>query len=163
MGTLYSLLLVQQMLTLVMFCAPLYMIFFGEKGGRKIPYAVVMCITGISLFAISKAGIDNMPLLYGATLMVGWTIFAHQNFCTVYQAELFPTKVRGMVIGISNIFTKSGTIMTQGVIAPALYGAFGFKGYFLVLAAVYILMSIFILLIAPRTAGLSLEALNECE
>ncbi len=151
---------VQELLTVSMVLAPLFLVLFGDKGGRKLPYAFTMCVTGISLFFLAQIGISNVNYLYITVLMIGWAMFTHQNFAVLFSSELFPTRVRSMVIGVINILVRIGMILSQALIVPFLYNNYGFKGYFSTLAAIYLIMSLFILVIAPKTAGKSLEELN---
>lgn len=151
---------VQQILSLTMMIGPLYVILFGDKGGRKIPYAVAMIIAGISILGIAIAGTDNLPLLFLATAMAGWSMITHQSFGAVYTPELYPTSIRGMVVGVSTVCTRGSTVFLQAAFVPFLYNTYGYTKYMFVVSGIYLVMSMFILAVAPRTAGKSLEELN---
>lgn len=151
---------VQQVLSLTMMLGPIYVILFGDKGGRKIPYAVAMAIVGISVIGLAFAGTTNLPLIMFFTAMAGWSLTTNNSFVAVYVPELYPTFIRGMVVGVTTVCTRASTVFIQALFIPFLYTSYGYTTYMLVVAGIYLAMTIFILAIAPRTAGKSLEELN---
>ena len=151
---------IQQIYSLALIIPPFYVMLFGDKGGRKIPYAIAMLIGGIAIAGIGLTGTANIPLLIGFVILMASVLTSHLNFLTIYGGELFPTRVRSLVSGLTFLIIRMGTFITQSFVVGALYSMAGFKGYFMSISSVYILMFIFILAIAPRSAKINLEKLN---
>lgn len=150
----------QQVISFVMLLEPFYVIFFGDKGGRKIPYAVAMFIICAGLVVISIAGVANPKLLLVGVVIVGGFYITNQQFFPVYASECYPTKVRVIIVSWLYLVTRACTIPTNAVIAPKLYETSGFSQYFLCLALVYFVVATLILVLGPKTAGKTLEELN---
>ncbi len=151
----------QQWVTLALLASPFYVIFFGDKGGRKYPYAIALSFIALGLLGISLAGVANTGLLTAAVLLVGAFYITNQGFSSVYLSECFPTRVRVIIYSIFLISQRGVNIFTNSYVAPKLYEAVGFSGYFQVLTAVYIAVILLILWIGPKTAGKSLEEITE--
>ncbi len=151
----------QQWVTLALLAGPLYIILFGDKGGRKYPYAIALSFIALGLLGISLAGTVNTSLLTASVLLVGAFYICNQGFSSVYASECFPTRVRVIIFSIFLVSQRCVNIITNSVIAPKLYKSAGFSGYFLALTAVYIAVIILILWIGPKTAGKSLEEITQ--
>lgn len=151
----------QQWVTLAMLIGPFYVIFFGDKGGRKYPYAIALAIIAVGLLLAAVAGSGNTGLLTIGVVTVGALYITNQGFSSVYTAECYPTRVRAIIYSIFLFSQRGVNIFTNSVVAPKLYEKAGFSGYFAALAAIYIATVVLILWIGPKTAGKSLEEITQ--
>jgi len=150
----------QQWVTMAMIFAPIYGMLFGDKGGRKYPYAIALSFIAIGLFGISFSGLANKGLLISFLLLVGAFYFTNNGFIGIYSSECYPTRVRATIYALLLMTQKVVNIFTNNYVAPNLYKTVGFEGYFQVLAAVYVAIILLILWLGPKTSGKSLEELT---
>ncbi len=150
----------QQIVTIALIFGPLYVALFGDKGGRKYPYAIAMALVGIGLFGIYKVGLANTGLLTLAVIIAGAFVGTNQIFSTVYTSECYPTRVRVIVLSLFLLCQRGVSILSNTFVAPKLYEGAGFSGYFAFLAVIYFVLAVLILWIGPKTAGKSLEELT---
>jgi putative MFS transporter len=92
-----------------------------------------------------------LPLLHAS--------YAGTNSFHIYQAELFPTKIRSSAIGIPYAFSR----ITAGVLpfgALALLARFGPVGVFTGSAVLMAVLCLAVAILGPRTTGRSLESVT---
>ena len=96
-------------------------------------------------------------------LIVGF-VASMQTFLNVavwvWLAEVFPLPMRGVGIGVSQLFGwgMNGTI---ALVFPSMVAGFGISGVFFIFAIVGVLALVFVATQVPETRGISLERMEE--
>ncbi|XP_066279580.1 organic cation transporter protein-like [Branchiostoma lanceolatum] len=90
--------------------------FLMERCGRKLPSVVFMLLGGCAC-AATAAVPQTYPMISTVLAMVGrFGISVSFNVFYVYSAEVFPTVVRNMGLGVATMLARVG-----GIIAPFIY------------------------------------------
>lgn len=146
----------------------LFALYMMDRVDRRTTF-----ITGLSLTTTfhlligicSKVMAEDNPLRAWVilALIVGF-VASMQSFLNVavwvWLAEVFPLPMRGVGIGISQLFGWG----MNGVIAlvfPSLVAGVGISGVFFIFAIVGVLALIFVVTQVPETRGISLEKMEE--
>ncbi|MGC3022086.1 sugar porter family MFS transporter [Brevibacterium sp. FAM 24630] len=146
----------------------LFALYMMDRVDRRTTF-----ITGLSLTTTfhlliglcSKFMSEDNPLRAWVilALIVGF-VASMQSFLNVavwvWLAEVFPLPMRGVGIGISQLFGwgMNGAI---ALVFPSLVAGIGISGVFFLFAAVGVLALIFIATQVPETRGISLEKMEE--
>ena len=130
---------------------------FADKFERK--WQIVWSALGIAAFGLLFAR-GRAPLwiiAWGVLLTCAnnWMSFAFHT----YQAELFPTRVRGRAVGFVYCWSRLSAILASFLIGFFLRG-FGVAGVFALIAASMLVVILAIGIFGPRTRGLTLDAIS---
>jgi MFS transporter, putative metabolite:H+ symporter len=136
---------------------PLLAMRYADRIERK--WQIVWAAAGIAVFGLifaqmrAPAGIIVFGILI--TLANNWLSPAFH----VYQAELYPTRIRGQAVGFVYSWSRFSTIFVGFLIAATLRRA-GTPGVFTLIAAAMLVVMIVIAAMGPRTSMQRLEAVS---
>jgi len=128
--------------------APMLSLFVADKIERK--YQLALACSGCALLGIafSMQSVAGIVVLIGflLTLNNGWMSSSYHS----YQAELFPTRVRGQAVGFVYSWSRLSAIFSSYIISYLLarYGNFG---VFAFITAAMAIIVITVLTFGPRT------------
>ncbi len=129
----------------------------SDRGGRKIPLAILSVATGAS--AIAFAFMDGLAGLVCAGFAVTVVNMAVNFILFSYTAESYPTKMRNTATGFHNGLARLSVSASQPLI-PMIHQAYGFAGVFGAVGTLFLLPVIPLLLWGKRTGGKSLEEIE---
>jgi MFS transporter, putative metabolite:H+ symporter len=133
---------------------PLLFLLFADRLERK-TQLVVACIA-MALFGIAfghQTG-GTAIIVLGALITLSGALLSYAGHA--YQAELFPTDVRGRAIGFVYSFSRLSTIASSFLIAATLRSA-GPNGVFAVIAGCMLIVAVAVGVFGPRTRGRALD------
>lgn len=136
--------------------------YLVEKIGRKKVLSIYFFGTAVAAWLFGHAGSEMTIIIYGCLLY----FFALGAWGCVYAytPEVYPTEVRGSGVGWAAAFGRLGAFSAPFVV-PVVYRAFGAeKGFtyvFILLMAVFFLVSVVVTLIGKETMGKTLEEINQ--
>jgi putative MFS transporter len=133
-------------------CAPL-----ADRFERKhLIMAAAVATAGLGLaFSAQSAPVAIVALGIGLTVSNNLLSLAYH----AYQAELYPTRIRGSAVGFVYAWSRLSTVASSFVIAALLTG-FGPGGVFVFIALAMAVVVAAVGLFGPRTSGLSLESVS---
>ncbi|MFI7382364.1 MFS transporter [Streptomyces sp. NPDC049813] len=144
--------------------------FLGYPVGSAVSVLFIERIERRTLIIASAAAIAVCGLAFGtaassaaivtAGILMTLTQNVFSNAFHVYQAELFPTALRGSAVGIAYSLSR----LTGGVlpfVGVAVLDAFGPTGLFAGCAALMALLCVDVAVYGPRTTGRALESVRE--
>ncbi|MFJ8826916.1 MFS transporter [Streptomyces sp. NPDC102467] len=132
-------------------------ILFIERIERKT--LVIASAAGIAVFGLAFGTADSSVAIVAAGVLMTLTQNIFSNAFHVYQAELFPTGMRGSAVGIAYSLSR----LTGGVlpfVGLAVLDAFGATGMFAGCAVLMALLCVDVALLGPRTTGRALESVR---
>jgi MFS transporter, putative metabolite:H+ symporter len=136
---------------------PLLGILIADRMERK--WQICVAAIGIAGFGLAFSAQRDPTLLIlfgiGLTLSNNWLSFAFHN----YQAELFPTRIRGRAVGFVYGWSRLSAALSGLVIAFFL-GHGGTEAVFIFIAFAMAIVVTSIGGFGPRTRGLALEAIS---
>ena len=136
--------------------------YLVERIGRKIVLSVYFAGTALAAWLFGQAGSSTEVLIYGCLLY--FFSLGAWGCVYAYTPEVYPTVARASGSGWSAAFGRLGAFIAP-LVLPAIYGAYGIeKGYsyvFILLTAVFAIVSIVVLLLGKETKGISLEEINQ--
>lgn len=130
---------------------------FSDRMERKWQGVLTAVVVGVG--GLVFAGLQNglALILVGVLIKFGSTNFS--SFFKTYQAELYPTRIRGLAIGFVYSFNRLAGVFSGFIVAYALK-EWGVTGVFVLLAASMAVVCIVIAALGPRTLGRPLEAIS---
>ena len=129
----------------------------ADKGGRKIPLAVLFI--GAAITAFIFGGMKTLALLIAAGFMVTIFNMAGSFLLFSYTAESYPTRMRNTATGFHNGLARLSVSGSQFFI-PMIHAGWGFAGIFTTVAVLFFLPVIPLMLWGMRTGGKSLEEIE---
>ncbi|MEV1022902.1 MFS transporter [Streptomyces sp. NPDC050264] len=132
-------------------------ILFIERIERKT--LVITSAAGIAVFGLAFGTAESSVAIVAAGVLMTLTQNIFSNAFHVYQAELFPTAMRGSAVGIAYSLSR----LTGGVlpfVGLAVLDAFGATGMFAGCAVLMALLCLDVALLGPRTTGRALESVR---
>lgn len=115
-----------------------------------------LCVAAFGLvFAQMRAPVTI--ILFGALVTLANNIMSFSFHA--YQAELYPTRIRGTAVGFVYSWSRLSTVFSAFLIAFVL-GRFGTEGVFALIAAAMAVVASVIGAMGPRTNNRSLEAIS---
>lgn len=89
--------------------------FALERYGRKVPYAINMCLTGVSLIFVIFIPSEFESMVTVCALIGKFSISFTYNTIYIITAESHPTVIRNSVISICESFSGLGAIIAPNV------------------------------------------------
>jgi putative MFS transporter len=136
---------------------PLLGMSIADKMERK--WQIVCAALGIAVFGLIFAHltVEAALIIFGVliTLSNNWMSFAFHN----YQAELFPTRVRGRAVGFAYAWSRLSAAISGLAIAFFL-GLGGTSAVFIFIACCMLIVMGVIGFFGPNTRGLALEEIS---
>ncbi|HEY8804213.1 MAG TPA: sugar porter family MFS transporter [Clostridium sp.] len=140
---------------------------FANRFGRR-PLLLIglsgttLTMLAMSIFTSTLAGTTILPYVV-LTLTVIFLAFFQGclgTVCWLLLAEIFPTRIRGLGMGIAVFFLWT-TNFFIGLLFPTMLKALGLSGSFMVFVALGVIGLIFVYNCVPETLGVSLEELEK--
>jgi putative MFS transporter len=135
---------------------PLLGMLFADRVERKTQICVSLLIMGLVMAWFSQATSPVLLTLLGVVFTLAANVMSYAYHG--YQAELYPTRVRARAVGFVYSWSRISAAFTGLVIGNLLH-SYGVTGvaYFI---GVSMVLGICMILLGPRTKGLSLETIN---
>ena len=144
--------------------------FIGYPVGSLLSLPLVERVERKILLVVSGLGMAVFGLLFGlsdapgAIVIFGflYTVISNvfSNAFHVYQAEIFPTRLRATASGSTYALSRLSNALLPFILLPVL-AAFGPVAMFAVVSAAMVVVALDIGLLGPRSTGRDLEAVNE--
>ena len=136
---------------------PLLAMFYAERFQRKWQICVLALVLGGAglLFAMARAPV--FLVVFGTIVALANAWFS-ATFHT-YQAELFPTRIRGQAVGFVYAWSRFSSIFVPFLIAAVLR-ANGTLGVFAMICTAMIIVTLDIGILGPATNGRDLDELS---
>jgi putative MFS transporter len=125
-----------------------------ERKVQIVAAALTTAVLGLA-FAGQSAPVVLIVLGVGVTFSNNLLSYAYH----AYQAELYPTRIRGAAVGFVYAWSRLSTVVSSFVIA-ALLTAFGAPGVFAFIAFSMAMVILAVGVWGPRTLGQSLESVS---
>jgi len=168
-GTLVPLVLVAKGFPVVQSLGFVALTFLGYPVGSLLSLPLVERLERKVLLVASGLGMAVFGLLFGlsdapaAIVIFGflYTVISNvfSNSFHVYQAEIFPTRLRATASGSTYALSRLSNALLPFILLPVL-AAFGPVAMFAVVSAAMVVVALDIGLLGPRTTGRNLEAVN---
>jgi putative MFS transporter len=135
---------------------PLIAMKYADVLERK--WQIVALAIAIAVFGTIFAQMRNplLIILFGSLITLANNWFG--SLFHTYQAELYPTRIRGKAVGFVYCWSRLSGVFVGFVIA-ALLKDFGTGGVFAFIAGSMAVVALTIGILGPKTSGLSLEVL----
>jgi MFS transporter, putative metabolite transport protein len=123
-----------------------------ERWGRK-PFAATAC----ALAAIGALATAFLPR-GGLWLIAAFSLFAIATQMSVlpfwpWSVELLPTRLRATGQSIGSAAGKLGICLGVLIFSPSVIAAMGWTAYFLLVAAIFLALVVFVWVVGPETKG----------
>ncbi|HYL35148.1 MAG TPA: MFS transporter, partial [Bryobacteraceae bacterium] len=135
---------------------PLLAAGLADKAERKwqiVAAAFAIAVSGVLFGQMTSAG---LLILFGVLLTLSNNILSFAFHA--YQAELYPTRIRALAVGLVYSWSRLSVVFTSFVIAFFL-DRFGVAGVFTLIAGSMLAVMLVIGWLGPRTNRLALEAI----
>jgi putative MFS transporter len=129
-----------------------------ERFERK--YLIIASAVGIALFGIVFAAATSVAVIVVAGFLLTAVSNVFSNTFHIYQAEIFPTVIRGTASGICYSLSRATSTAMPFVAVPAL-AALGPVAVFSGSAVLVVLLCLDVGLLGPRSTGLKLEEVQQ--
>lgn len=133
-------------------------VLFIERIERKT--LVIVSAAAIAVFGLAFGTAQSSVAIVSAGVLMTLTQNIFSNAFHVYQAELFPTEMRGGAVGIAYSLSR----LTGGIlpfVGLAVLDEFGAEGMFAGCAVLMALLCVDVALLGPRTTGRALEQVRD--
>jgi putative MFS transporter len=132
-------------------------ISFADRVERKWQIAASAITLGVAGMVFAQASKPILILLSGIVVTMSASILV--GAFNVYQAEIFPTRMRAMAVGFVYSWGRLGGVLNGFLIAVTL-GRFGVNGVFTLIAGCMAMIVLVIGALGPRTRNRSLEEIS---
>lgn len=129
----------------------------SDKGGRKIPLAIMAASTAVLAFIFGHVN-GMVPIVTVGFLMIACAM-AMGFISFSYIAESYPTKMRNTTTGIHNALGRFATSGFQ-LLIPILFAQYKFLGVYSTVAVLLLIPVAAVLIWGIRTGGKSLEEIS---
>lgn len=168
-GSLAPIVLTQKGFSLVTTLSYLALIYLGYPLGSLLSIPIVeryerkwIIVVSAALIAVFGLlfGFSTLPLLIIASGFLLTTISnIFSNVFHIYQAEIFPTRMRGTAVGIAYSLSRLASAILPLIALPAL-ALYGPVPVFIGAAIILCIVCFDVALLGPKTTGRSLEAVS---
>jgi putative MFS transporter len=136
---------------------PLLGFLLTDRVERK--WLIVAAALAVAAFGLAFAQMRGPALivLFGALVTLSNNVMSFSFHA--YQAELYPTRIRGTAVGFVYSWSRLSTVFSAFLIAFFLK-RFGVEGVFALIAAAMVVVALVIGLMGPRTTNRALEAIS---
>ena len=135
---------------------PVIAMYMADRFERKWQIVWLALTIGVAGYCFAQMRAPAPIIFFGivVTLANAWFSTAFH----AYQAELFPTRIRGQAVGFVYAWSRFSSIFVSFIIAAVLR-AHGTVGVFLFIGAAMALVAVIIGVFGPRTNRIDLDAL----
>jgi putative MFS transporter len=136
---------------------PLLAMFFADRFQRKWQIVVLAIVVAAAGVAFAQVRTPGPIVICGVivTLSLAWFSATYHS----YQAELFPTRIRGQAVGFVYSWSRFSSILVPFVIAAVLR-AQGTLGVFLLIGSAMLIVALDVAVLGPNTNGRDLDELS---
>lgn len=136
--------------------------YLVERVGRKMVLSLYFAGTALAAWLFGHAANQNQVLLFGSLLY--FFSLGAWGCVYAYTPEIYPTEARASGSGWAAAFGRLGAF-TAPLVVPVIYTAYGAQaGYttvFILLTAVFALVSVVVAVLGKETMGKSLEEISK--
>jgi putative MFS transporter len=136
---------------------PLLAMIYAERLQRKWQICVLALVVGVVGLCFAMARAPLLIVVFGAVVTLANAWFS-ATFHT-YQAELFPTRIRGQAVGFVYAWSRFSSIFIPFLIAAVLR-ANGTIGVFAMICTAMVIVALDIGIVGPKTNGRDLDELS---
>lgn len=129
----------------------------SDKGGRKIPLAVLCVCVGV--LSIIFGQVNGFMLIVACGFALIACVMALNFIGFSYIAESYPTKMRNTATGVHNAIGRLATSGMQ-LMVPVIFGLYSFAGVYNVIALLVWLPVTVLMVWGMRTGGKPLEEIS---
>jgi len=129
-----------------------------ERFERK--WLIVGSAILIALFGLSFGFATSVPIIVASGFLLTTTSNVFSNAFHIYQAEIFPTRMRGTAVGIAYSLSRATSALLPFVALPVLKSS-GPVAVFAGTAVLLVLLCIDVSLLGPRSTGRTLELISQ--
>jgi putative MFS transporter len=131
----------------------------GDYLGRRATQLIWMLVSAVTLFLLGLEGLPILVLVVAGVLQ-RVTIASSFTGAKVYMAEQFPTRLRGLGVGVGECITRflAGVVFVYFI--PFLISGVGVSGVFKTGAALIIVLVLPLLFWGRKSAGINIEELG---
>ncbi len=136
---------------------PLVAMYAGDRWERKwqiVTLSVTIAVAGL-IFAQMRNPVLIVAIGVVVTLANAWFAATFH----AYQAELFPTRIRGQAVGFVYSWSRFSSIFV-GFLIAAVLRSHGTIGVFALIGSAMLVVAILIATLGPRTNGIDLDELS---
>ncbi|HMK66730.1 MAG TPA: MFS transporter, partial [Thermodesulfobacteriota bacterium] len=130
----------------------------SDKGGRKIPMVIGLFVAAV--FGLIYGMMSSKYAIMGVGLVFWLGIFFVTTLIFAYIPENYPTRIRNTASGFIWSMGRIATALVQ-LIVPFLYASVGYQNLFAIIGASFLLIGVIVGIGGIRTAGRSLEEINQ--
>src|SRR5579859_543075 len=169
-GTLAPLVLTAKGFTIISTLGYTALIFLGYPLGSLLSIPIVerferkWLIVGsailIGLFGLSFGFASSVPLIIASGFLLTTVSNIFSNAFHIYQAEIFPTRMRGTAVGIAYSLSRLTSAALPFIALPVLQ-AYGPVAVFAGSATIMAILCLDVGLFGPKSTGLSLETVSK--
>lgn len=125
-----------------------------ERFERK--WLIVVSAILIAIFGLIFGFATSVPIIVISGFLLTTTSNVFSNSFHIYQAEIFPTRMRGTAVGIAYSLSRATSAVLPFVALPVLK-SYGPVAVFAGAAVILILLCLDVSLLGPRSTGRTLE------
>jgi MFS transporter, putative metabolite:H+ symporter len=129
-----------------------------ERFERK--FLVIGSVIGMAVFGLAFGFSSSMGLILTFGFLYTAISNVFSNSYHIYQAEIFPTRLRGTAASGTYSVSRLATAAMPFVLVPVLNDA-GAGALFGVVCVAMVIVAVDVALLGPRTTGRALESVNE--
>jgi MFS transporter, putative metabolite:H+ symporter len=129
-----------------------------ERFERK--WLIVGSAILIALFGLSFGFATSVPIIVASGFLLTTTSNVFSNAFHIYQAEIFPTRMRGTAVGIAYSLSRATSAVLPFVALPVLKSS-GPVAVFAGTAVLLVLLCLDVGFLGPRSTGRTLEVISQ--
>jgi MFS transporter, putative metabolite:H+ symporter len=129
-----------------------------ERFERK--FLVIGSVIGMAVFGLAFGFSSSMGLILTFGFLYTAISNVFSNSFHIYQAEIFPTRLRGTAASGTYSVSRLATAAMPFILVPVLNDA-GAGALFSVMCVAMVIVAVDVALLGPRTTGRALESVNE--
>ncbi|EHQ28921.1 MFS transporter [Mucilaginibacter paludis] len=128
----------------------------SDLGGRK--WSIITLFLSAGILSLLYGHLESKYLIFGFVILFSLVVQALNPITSTYLAELYPTPIRGLAVGLIYSIGRIAIAFVQLLIAP-ISERFGDVGVFTFTAVLFAVPAAITALWGERTSGRSLENL----
>ncbi|WP_407314076.1 MFS transporter [Desulfosporosinus sp. SB140] len=129
-----------------------------DKIGRKPVTITYLTLTAVAAYFYGQSATYNTLLFFG--FMLNFFQYGMWSSVYAYTPELYPTRIRGTGVGMSNSIGRIGALLGPYIMGTMMV-AYGSGSVFTLAASVFAVAACAILILGPETRGKTLEEINK--
>ncbi len=140
------------------FIGSVFNIFIIDKIERK--YGLIISIIATGIFGVLFAFSGNIYLALFMGFLTTFSLWNMSNFYHQYNAEIFPTQIRGSATGTSYALSRLSSAILPTFIGTVIYKEYGIGGAFGMLWLFIIILVLDLYFLGPKSTGKNLEEIK---